>query len=39
MFKVMGMLPAGLDKDTMPKVFGAKWRQSVKVLQKYSLLK
>lgn len=39
MFKVMGMLPSGVDKETMPKIFGTKWRQSVKILQKYSLLK
>lgn len=39
MFKIMGMLPSGLDKDTMPKIFGNKWRQSVKVLEKHSLLK
>lgn len=39
MFRIMGMLPSGLDKETMPKIFGTKWRESVKILQKYSLLK
>jgi hypothetical protein len=39
MFRIMGLLPAGLDSDTMPRVFGSSWRQSIKILQKYSLMK
>jgi hypothetical protein len=39
MFRIMGMIPAGLDCELMPRVFGGKWRDAVKVLNKYSLLK
>ncbi len=39
MFRIMGMMPAGLDLDLMPKIFGSKWRAAVQVLSKYSLIK
>jgi hypothetical protein len=39
MFRIMGMIPAGLDGELMSRVFGGKWRDAVKVLSKYSLLK
>ena len=38
-FRVMGMIPAGLDGELMSRVFGGKWREAVRVLDKYSLLK